>query len=305
MGVGFLHGVLPEGLSRTYIQTPTQIQVLTTDEILFPADVRMKIESELHVRFSVVVTRDWDSILAHVVSSPGVDLLFLPSFWARTLGSQHLLADVSSLKSRVASDFIGDSAKGDFQFLPFYWMKTSIVGPLNEPFDQFLQNKKENVLFLLADEDLILRHFQIWKEQGIFESISQKKILTLQLDQILTEDARLGAVEGPLLQEPAKSGPHRALLNALLIWGAAIPASSSQKALALDVLDLLTSVEYQQRDLLKTPFNSALSAVNANQIPLQRRAEAVRNLQLKDTIILERKNKDAKTQLRNDFNFIL
>lgn len=305
MGVGFLHGVLPDGLSRTYIQTPTQIQVITTDEILFPAEVRKKIESELHVRFSVVVTRDWDSILAHVVSSPGVDLLFLPSFWARTLGSQYLLADISSLKSRVASDFMGDSAKAEFQFLPFYWMKTSILGPQNESFDAFLQNKKENVLFLLADEDLILKHFQVWKEQGILDSVLQKKILSLQLDQIQTEDARLGAVEGPLLQEPATTPSHRALLNALLIWGAAIPESSTKKTLAMEVLDLLTSVEYQERDLLKTPFNSALASVTANQIPLQRRAEAVRNLQLKDTIILERKNKDAKTQLRNEFNFIL
>lgn len=304
MGVGFLHGILPEGLSRSYIQAPTQIQVITTDEILFPARIREKIETELHIRFSVVVTRDWDSILAHVVASPGVDLLFLPSSWARTLVEQHLLADISELKNRVASDFMGDSAKGGFNFLPIYWMKTSIRGPDNTDFDEFLQNKKETVLFLLADEDLILRHFQIWKEQGIFESLTQKKILTLQLDQLLSEDLRPGAVEGPLLQEPTDT-KSRSLISALLIWGAAIPASSANKDLAKDVLDLLTSATSQEAELLNTPFNTTLASVNGDQIPLQRRAEAVRNLQLKDTIIFEKKNKDAKTQLRNIFNFIL
>lgn len=305
MGVGFLHGVLPEGLSRSYIQTPTQIQVLTTDEILFPVEIRKKIESELHVRFAVTVTRDWDSILAHVVASPGADILFLPSFWAETLASQHLLTDISNLKSQVASDFIEDSPQGDFYFLPFYWMKTSILGPQNESFDDFLQNKKATVLFLLADEDLILKHFRIWQEQGLLGSLAQKKILTLQLDQILTEDPRLGAVEGPLLQEGSKTSSSRSMLNALLVWGASIPRSSVRKAKALEVLDLLSSVEIQESGLLKTPFNSALATVTGDDIPLQRRAEAVRNLQLKDTILLEKKNKDAKTQLRNEFNIIL
>ena len=167
-----------------------------------------------------------------------------------------------------------------------------------------VENKKENILFLLADEDLLLKHLQTWKAQGILDSVSQKKILTLQLDQLLQEDTRLGAVEGPLLQELPGSAS-RPGLSALLIWGAAIPESSMKKNSALEVLELLTSVETQSSSLLKTPFNTALATITADEIPLQRRADAVRNLKLNDTIILESKNKDAKTQLRNDFNLIL
>lgn len=310
MGVGFLHGILPQGLSRDYLRTPDKIQVLTTDEILFPEPLRERLEKELHVRFSVTVTRDWDSILAHVVASPGADLLFLPSFWAKTLGSQHLLEDISGsgerLKARVASDFAGSaSPKGDFFFLPFYWMKTTIIGPAQETFDDFLKNKKENILFLLADEDLLLRHFQIWKEQNLLDSLGQKKILTLQLDQLLQEDTRLGAVEGPLLQEPPPGTATRAQLSALLIWGAAIPASSTQKTLSLRVLERLSHLDYQEGHLLSTPFNSTLAALVTDKIPPARRAEAVRNLKLNETILLENKIKDAKTQLKNQFNLLL
>lgn len=308
MGVGFLHGILPQGLSRDYLSSPTKLQVLTTDEILFPPHLRERLEKELHVKFSVTVTRDWDSILAHVIASPGVDLIFLPSFWAKTFGNQHLLSDISGaserLRNRVASDFAGPATKGFF-FFPLYWMKTSIVGPQNEPFDDFLANKKENILFLLADEDLLLRHFEIWKSQGILDTVSQKRILTLQLDQLLQEDTRLGAVEGPLLQEPPANSKVRSLLSALLVWGASVPASSTQKDVALRVLDRLSDLDYQEANLLNTPFNSTLVTMKADRIPPQRRAEAVRNLKLNDTILLENKNKDAKIELRNQFNLLL
>lgn len=306
MGVGFLHGVLPQGLSRSYFISPTKIQVLTTDEIFFPVELRKRLEDELHVKFSVTITRDWDAILANTVSSPAVDLIFLPSFWANTLAHQNLLADIAGprkeLLQRVASDFSGKSQEG-FYFLPFYWMKTGIKTPRGEIFPDFLKNKKEPILFLLADEDLLLKHFQVWKEQGLWSLASQKKILTLQLDQLLRESPDEGAMEAPLTND--FKGGTQPQLSALLMWGAAIPANSGQKGLILEVLDTLTTPEYQERTLLKTPFNSAFATVTGKEIPLQRRADFIRDLQLKDTLILETKDQDAKNKLKNEFNFIL
>nr|WP_295899216.1 hypothetical protein [uncultured Bdellovibrio sp.] len=306
MGVGFLHGVLPQGLSKSYFISPTKIQVLTTDEIFFPEELREKLEDELHVKFSVTITRDWDGILANTVASPSADLIFLPSFWANTLVHQNLLSDISGprkeLLQRVASDFTGKAQEG-FYFLPFYWMKTGIKIPQEETFPDFLKNKKEPILFLLADEDLLLKHFQVWKEQGLWDQVAQKKILTLQLDQLTRELPKEGAMEASLTQEfKGNSFPQ---LSALLMWGAAIPANSNQKKLVLEVLDTLTTPEYQEKFLLKTPFNSAFSTVTGNEIPLQRRATFIRDLQLKDTLILEGKDQDAKNKLKHEFNFIL
>lgn len=306
MAVGFLHGVLPQGLSKIYLVRPEKIQVLTTDEIFFPAELREKLEEELHIKFSVTITRDWDAILAHTVASPAVDLIFLPSFWAKTLAHQNLLADIAGprkeLLQRVASDFTGRSEEGFF-FLPFYWMKTGIKAPGDEKFIDFLKNKKEPVLFLLADEDLLLKHFQLWKEQGVWDLVAQKKILTLQLDQFSHDLPLEGAMEASLNQESKDNSLSQ--LSSLLIWGAVIPANSAKKNLVLEILDTFTTPEYQEGNILKTPFNSAFSTVTSNEIPLQRRAGFVRDLKLTDTLILENKEQDAKIKLKDEFNFIL
>nr|BFD62983.1 hypothetical protein BdHM001_16640 [Bdellovibrio sp. HM001] len=306
MGVGFLHGVLPQGISRSYFVSPIKVQVLTTDEILFPESLRQELEEELHVRFSVTVTRDWESMLANVVASPSADLIFLPSYWANTLAHQSLLANTAGnrgeLLQRVASDFVKSKKPEDFYFLPFYWIKTGIDTPLDETFLDFLKNKKESFLFLLADEDLLLKHFQVWKEQGLWDQVSQKRILTLQLDQ-LSKTSDEGAVETPLNREFKESS--HPYLSALLIWGAAIPVNSTQKEVALEILETLTSTEHQEKSLLKTPFNSTFSNVTATEIPLHRRADFIRDLQLKDTLILESKDQEAPLKLKNDFNFTL
>ncbi len=182
-------------------------------------------------------------------------------------------------------------------------MKTEIKTPNTESFSDFLKNKKEPILFLLADEDLLLKHFQVWKEQGLWDQVSQKKILTLQLDQLINRDPEEAAIEFPLLQDLKNRKPPKD--SALLIWGASIPVNSTQKNLVLEILDTMTGAEFQEKTLLKTPFNSALATVTGDEIPLQRRADFIRDLQLKDTLILESKDQDAKLKLKNDFNFIL
>lgn len=307
MGVGFLHGVLPQGISTDSLLSPQQIQVLTTDEILFPANIRSELEKELHVRFSVIVTRDWESLLANAVASPSADLIFLPSYWANTLAQQNLLSDFKNqhsgdLLQRVASDFMKPQGAQGVHFLPFYWIKTTIETDSGQDFLTFLRDKSRSVLFLLADEDLLLRHFQIWKEQGLLEQVLQKKILSLQLDQ-LAKKTEEGAVEAPL------HGEHQLevqpFLNALLIWGAVVPNNSANQELIGDILNVLSSAEYQERTLLKTPFNSTFHTVSGKDIPRQRRADFIRDLQLKETIILDSKDQDARLKLKNEFNFIL
>lgn len=308
MGVGFLHGFLPQGLTKSFFISPNKVLIFTTDEIFFPVEIRQKLEDELHLKFSVTITRDWDAIIANTVSNPSVDLIFLPSFWAKSLEQQSLLSDIAASSSKlqqwVSSDFLKPDEQGRFFFLPIYWMKTALQTPQNEAFFDFLKNKNEPVLQLLADEDLLLQHFKIWKDQGLWDLVAQKKILTLQLDRIpLNKKTNEGAVEIPLTEETQSSLPPNS--SALLVWGASIPENSQQKKLALKVLETLATPEYQEKSLLKTPFNSTFSAVTGTDIPLNRRADFIRNLHLKDTLILERKDQEAKTKLKNDFNFIL
>ncbi|MGZ3768252.1 MAG: hypothetical protein ACXVCP_14680 [Bdellovibrio sp.] len=313
-GVGFLHGILPKGISKRNILTPTKIEILSTDEIFLPEKIRQQIEQEFNVKISFTVTRDWDRIIAQMVATPGADLIFLPSYWAHNLAQQGLLADVSGtrkiLQQKIAPDFVNasslsiSSSESLFYFLPFFWMKTEILSVNKETFPEFLTDKKESLLYLLADEDLLLKHFQTWKEQKYWDLISQKKILTMPLDRFSKELPKEGAVELRLEKErlDSKNPP---LLSALLIWGAAIPVNSAHKSLVLDILDSISNAAIQEQNLLNTPFNTTFTALVSDQIPLNRRASFIRDIQIKDTLLIESKDQHAKTKLKDEFNFTL
>lgn len=310
VGVGFLHGFLPQGISRDYLIRPTKVRILTTDELLFPKELRTLIENELHVKLEVTLTRDWNVLLAKMVATPSEDIIFLPSYWAMTLRQQNLLSNLalnkdSELLQRVAPDFIDASAaaKKTFDFLPFYWIKTGFLIPKSQSFEKFLQNKSENTLFLLADEDLILKHLQIWKDQGLGTMVGQKKILTLQLEQMLKTD-RQGVMEVPMNEvHPDLEIANQ--LSALIVWGAVVPMNSDKKDLAQEILNVLTTPLLQEKVLVQTPFNSTLTQVSDKALPVQRRASYIRDLQLKNTLLIDKKDIDAKSKLKNEFNLVL
>ncbi|MBO9665208.1 MAG: hypothetical protein J7501_00140 [Bdellovibrio sp.] len=309
MGVGFLHGFLPQGISRDYILRPTKVRILITDETLFPKHLQNQLENELRVKFEVTVTRDWNSILAKTVASPSQDILLLPSYWAVTLKQQNLLYKISNneseLPQRIAPDFLDpETSKRSLYFFPFYWMKTGFKTTSGGSFEDFLKNKKDGTLFLLADEDLLLKHFRVWQDNGLLAAVQQKKILTLPLDQLASKEPREGAVELPL-NENNPTLTVQDDLSALLIWGASIPESSDKKDLALDILTAFSTPSLQEGNLLKTPFNSTLLTVTDLSLPPQRRATHIRDLKLKGTLLIDAKNIEARKTLKEEFNLPL
>lgn len=302
---GYFQGSSTEPLTKNSLSASQKIQVLLTDEAFFPEDLRKNIEQELNIQFSTIITRDWNKILASSIASPGADLILLPRNWAGTLQQQNLLADIDTslphLKDRLFADF--KISKDGFFFFPLFWLKTSIFTKHSESFMDFLKDKKQETLFLLADEDLLLHHFETWESQGLLPLIQEKKILTLQLDQLERQVPENSAVELPIRASEGRleSDP----LSALLVWGAVIPSSSSQPGLALKVLDSLSSKKNQERFLLKTPFNSTLLDVTGFEIPTSRRGDFIRELKLKNTIILDSKNIHAQKILREKYGLLL
>ncbi|WP_413293938.1 hypothetical protein ACLSU7_02300 [Bdellovibrio sp. HCB185ZH] len=307
MGVGFLHGYLPQGISRDYVIRPTKVRILVTDESLFPKSIQEELENDLRIKFEVTVTRDWNSIQAKVIASPSQDILLLPSYWAHTMNRQNLLFVTSenSLSLKIAPDFLDPVITNrSLYFYPLYWMKTGFKTTGNASFEDFLKDKKATTLFLLNDEDLLLNHFQIWQDKGWLALVQQKKILTLPLDRLVLNDKLEGASELPLNE----SNPDLTVqddLSALLVWGAAIPAASDKKELAIEILTALTANSIQEQNLMKTPFNSTLQELTTPTLPPQRRATHIRELKLKGTILIGTKNLEAPKKLRDEFNLIL
>ncbi|WP_413584090.1 hypothetical protein [Bdellovibrio sp. HCB274] len=307
MGVGFLHGYLPQGISRDYILRPTKVRILITDESLFPKSIQQELENNLRIKFEVTVTRDWNSIQAKVIASPAQDILLLPYYWANTLNKQNLLASTleNPLTAKIAADFLPPvSSTRAIYFYPLYWMKTGFRTANNASFEDFLKDKKATTLFLLNDEDLLLRHFTIWQDKGWLSMLAQKKILTLPLDQLITSEKREGASEMPLNE----STPDLTIqddLSALLVWGASVPEASDKKDLAMEILLAMATNTIQEQNLLRTPFNSTLQELTSPALPPQRRATHIRELKLKGTILIDSKNLEAPKKLRDEFNLIL
>lgn len=307
MGVGFLHGYLPQGISKDYILRPTKVRILITDESLFPKSVQAQLENNLRIKFEVTVTRDWNSIQAKVIASPAQDILLLPYYWANTLNKQNLLASSleNPLTAKIAADFLPPvSTIRNIYFYPLYWMKTGFRTTNNVSFEEFLKDKKATTLFLLNDEDLLLKHFSIWQDKGWLSLLQQKKILTLPLDQLITNEKRDGAAEMPL-NEATPDLTIQDDLSALLVWGASIPQASDKQDLAMEILLAMTENSLQEQNLLKTPFNSTLQELTSPGLPPQRRASHIRELKLKGTILIDSKNLEAPKKLRDDFNLFL
>lgn len=304
MTAGFLHGILPQGLPRSYVSKPQQLRILLTDEILFSENFQKEIEEELNVKFTVTVTRNWETVLAKTVATPSEDLILLPSFWAETLIHQKLVTSLDNARTyfytRAASDFISASSSQTPHFMPLYWMKTSLK---SADFQKFLTTNDQNPLYLIADEDLLLKHLTYWKSKNLLNQIQSKKILTMPLDQVGQIKNPDAAVETALKDEV--DGPNPNYQSALLIWGAIIPDKSSQKVLAARVLREITETKYQERFLLETPFNSALSTVQGDRIPLHRRASQVREMKFKETLLLDKKNPEAASILKDEFGITL
>ncbi len=323
IGAGFLHGYLPQGLVKNFFFPPPKIRVLTTDELLFPKELRTVLEQELHITIEATVTRDWDLLLAKMVASPSLDLIFLPSYWATTLRQQNLLASFtdnnSELAQRVSSDFIEglnltsgssvpmngsgnpSSDKKSLDFLPIYWIKTGFLTELNQDFTADLKEHKQKNLFLLADEDLILNHFLIWKSQDIWPLLEKRKILTLQLDE-LNRFEKNGIIETSI-NELHPELQTKAQLSALLVWGAIVPSNSENKSASISLLKALTNNLIQEKLLKTSPLNSTLALIEDPEIPEQRKAHFLRRMQLKDTLLIEQKEISAKQRLRDEFDF--
>ena len=303
-GVGLFHGTRPKGLSSEIIFPPTSISVIVTDEVLLPQEIRRMMEEKLAVRFNVIVTRDWEALLVKLVESPSVDLIVTPSYWSHTLQKQNLLSNFEDLQldilRQVSPDFL-KSSHPETTFFPLYWMKSVLSLPPGVTFKAFAKNKNLPLLYLLADEDLILAHLKYWKEQGLLEDLLQKKILVHPLEQVLASPKEEGVQETALhllTEPPAEDSSY---MSALLVWGASIPQNSMKKKTTLRVLNYLASAELQEKWIEESPFSSCLTTLADKKIPLNRKAEWIRDLKLNETIIIEDKDIEALKKLREDY----
>lgn len=309
LGLGYLQGYRPQNFEKSNFIAPTKIRVLTTEEVLFPKELRAEIEKEKNVQFEVIVSRQWQDWLAHLISNSAADLLILPSYWAQSLHHQNLLASIHEenlgILNRLAPDFSKTNVDGSFTFYPLYWMKTGFDSKRpNWDFTQFLKEKSVDSLYIWSDPDVILAHFRAWKAQGLWPLLKEKKILTMDWEDLHRKSLDDDPQESPL-NETMKNPLQGQQLSALLIWGFALPKNALNKELSLSVIEALTRTARQEQVLLNLPFSTTLTEVGDKVFPQSRRASFVRDLNLTQTLIIDSKNVEAEKKLIEEFDFTL
>lgn len=309
MGLGYLHGYRPQNFEKSNFIPPTKVRILITEDSLFPADLRAAIEKEKNVQFEVMVSRQWQDWLANIIANPAADILILPSYWARSLDHQGLLDSFNSANPevihRLSPDFTKYNPDGSMIFYPLYWMKTGLISKKDKlSFEDFLKDKKIDSLYLWSDPDLILAHFRSWKNQGYWNLLKDKRILTMSWEDLSQRNLDDDPQETSINDE-TKNSVMGSQLSALLIWGFAIPKNAPNKALSLSVVEALTKTASQESILLNTPFSTTLAQVGDKSFPQPRRATYIRNLNLTDTLIIDSKDVEAEKRLIEEFNFTL
>lgn len=306
MGLGYLQGSRPQSFERSNFIAPAKIRILTTEEELIPQELRKKIEKEKNVLLEVIVNKTWQDWLANIIADPSADLLILPSYWAHGLYQQNLLdyfpREASEILSRVSPDFAKPHLDGRLSFYPVYWMKTTFTSPLEQSFAAFSKDSKQEALYLWSDPDLLLAHFRIWRSQKYWDLIKKKKILILPFTDLQKISQGSSAVVETALHENMKSLTGSEL-SSLLVWGISIPKNANRKSLSLEMVEALTRRPYQEELIFQSPFSSALKDVGDKTLPISKKAAYIRDLNLKDTIILDSKDVEAEKHLIEEFDF--
>jgi hypothetical protein len=312
MGLGYLHGYRPQDFKKSTIIAPQKFLVLTTEETLFTPELKRILSEEHHLDIEVRVSRNWQDWIVNLISNPSADLIILPSYWANTLNKQELLTDLNAIGTesiqRVSADFLKSNTVDHLaSFLPLYWLKTSFVSSTAniKTLSDFAKDKNQQNLYLWLDEDLVLKHLQIWKNQGLWDGLKTKKILTMSLEDIQRRGSDFaGALESPVAEVHNNliSNPQT---SALLIWGVSIPKNSLHQNLAVAVIKSMTETVLQEKMIPEMIFSSALKNVGDKTLPMSKRAAYVRDLNLTETLILEEKDIDAKRKLKDGFDLIL
>lgn len=298
IGVGFLHGILPQGLDRSVIFEKKTIRVVSVENVFFPEDLAQKISKKFHVNVELTISKNWKEISAGALTQQTADLLIIPSHWAHSLGKQNLVEIIMQSKQdfwqNISPDFIQDkTSEGDY-FVPIYWLRTQLDFPNKLTAQEFFNQNKKEKIYIINDEDHALNILSQWEKLGI-KNIIANAIEFVNLDKSGVLKVNEGtAYEGP--ENTFAKGSETISHKSLLIWGAVIPRNSSNKEISKAILFELIKKETQEKIIKSTPLNSTLLDLSPS-VPLYKKPQALRNFKLKDTFLYQYKDPEAKSKI--------
>ena len=299
LGVGFLHGILPQGLDRAIFVEEKNINIVTFEKIFFPEQIIQKIGKKFNTKINVHISKDWKRISAECITDKTADLLIIPSHWAKTLNKQNVLDRINDKKYNfnlgISPDFIQDKFHAGEHFIPIFWLKTTFVFPTALDSNKSSSQSREEKFYVYNDEDHILEVLDLWEK---IEQNSQifNKLESLDLDNPkflkMTDGLALMGLENSNIKLPEDK-----MRRALFIWGAVIPRNSKNKEISRAILFEFLRPEHQEEIIKTTPLATTRVDLQSD-MPQFKKSVAIRDLKLSNTSIYHFKDPEAKTKIK-------
>lgn len=303
---GYLKGYLPISL-QPKIFNKDPVRILNAMPFALPPSFVNTLSEELGQRVVVHNVRNWEDLQVKMVVRAGDHVLLAPIHWAPDLERQGLIVGLSLLQAKIekyiSADFLSEHGKSPLA-MPLYWTLTQfVVSDKNETnsLDQALNGKEYSQLRLYPDADLILRHLQDWNHN--ISATLLKNLTPLDLQRLtgtipkdeIWEVPRLLHIQGA--KTLASNGS-----EALLSYGAMIPKNSVNRRISYHVLEKILDPLVQERLLQQWPFGSTLKPTEGLKVQKDQNSAEVRDLNLRDLILLDHRNLEGLHDLYEKYN---
>ena len=128
-GAGFLKGNATADLGSSFFGGPTEVEILVTDEMFLPADIRQELEKKLNLQIKISVVHDREEFNIRTITSPGYHLALVPDHWITPANLAHQMSNINPLipllSQRISADFLQTSQQKMYG-APIYWMVTQL-----------------------------------------------------------------------------------------------------------------------------------------------------------------------------------
>ncbi len=274
---GYFKGQLPSDAGSSFFGAPVDVEILLTDEMFLPADVRLLLQKKLNIEIKTLIVKDREEFNIRTITSPGYHLALIPDHWIEpaNLASQmsNLNPLIELMNERVSLDFLKTSRQKMYG-VPLYWMLTNLYQSPELKTSDSIKN-----FYLLKDWDEITTKMLALK-------IDKKNIYPEELFSTVqkTEDKdhknaifEISHLDKNKLQKFALSDLK---FTSLYLWSLCTPRHSPSRKLTLKLVRAMTEPDIQLMMLEKIPLASTLKTLDQTAISRDKKSLAIRDLDL-------------------------
>ena len=277
-GAGYYKGSAPSDSGSSFLGGPTEVEILLTDEMLFPVNIRETLQKKLNIQIKTLIVHDREEFAIRTITSPGYHLALIPEHWLEPANLAHQMSNLNPLmdliSDRISADFLKLSAEKIYS-APLFWMVTSLKKkneglspvPLIPKKFYFLKDW-DQLTTKSADLGLDLKSISPWDFFKPYPPLTAGTIY-----EVTHLDSSLSLATSQLTNSDLN-------YSSLYIWSLCTPRHSPSRKLTLKLIEALSESDLQLKWLEQIPLASTLKKLNEASLPRNKKAIFIRDMDL-------------------------